>query len=250
VLCDLVPGGFARRISVPQAVQLLETIEPHTPADTARLELARDLVDDLHRIDGQRRQVKRRLTLIVAASKTTLTEIHGVGPVVAATVLGYVGDIDRFASRDHFAAYAGTAPIEVSSGNRRIHRLSRRGNRQLNHAVHMAAVTQIRNPGTAGYTYYHRKLDEGMGRKAALRALKRKISDAIYNHLAADSRTKMKDPGGQTGNDSASSATGSHPATPALRRSHSRATAKPTSAQPARSAPAGKATPKTRRRTA
>jgi transposase len=250
VLCDLVPGGFARRISVPQAVQLLETIEPHTPADTARLELARDLVDDLHRIDGQRRQVKRRLTLIVAASKTTLTEIHGVGPVVAATVLGYVGDIHRFASRDHFAAYAGTAPIEVSSGNRRIHRLSRRGNRQLNHAVHMAAVTQIRNPGTAGYTYYHRKLDEGMGRKAALRALKRKISDAIYNHLAADSRAKMKDPGGQTGNDSASSATGSHPATPALRRSHSRATAKPTSAQPSRSAPAGKATPKTRRRTA
>jgi transposase len=68
VLCDLVPGGFARRISVPQAIGLLETIEAHTPADTARLELARDLVDDLHRIDDQRRQVKRRLAVIVAAS--------------------------------------------------------------------------------------------------------------------------------------------------------------------------------------
>lgn len=250
VLCDLVPGGFARRISVPQAIGLLETIEAHTLADTARLELARDLVDDLHRIDDQRRQVKRRLAVIVAASKTTLTEIHGVGPVVAATVLGFVGDVDRFASRDHFAAYAGTAPIEVSSGNRRIHRLSRRGNRQLNHAVHMVAVTQIRNPGTAGYTYYHRKLDEGMGRKAALRALKRKISDTIYNHLAADSRAKKKDPGGQTGNDSASSVTGSHPATPALRRSHSRATAKPTSADTAPSASALKPGNTPRSRTA
>ncbi len=250
VLCDLVPGGFARRISVPQAIQLLETIEARTPADTARLDLARDLVDDLRRIDGQRREVKRRLAVIVAASKTSLTDIHGVGPVVAATVLGFVGDINRFASRDHFAAYAGTAPIEVSSGNRRIHRLSRRGNRQLNHAVHMAAVTQIRNPGTTGHTYYHRKLDEGMGKKAALRALKRKITDAIYNRLAADSRTKTEDPGGHTGNDSASSATGSHPATPALRTSHSRATTKPTSTDPTPSAPATKTHRRSHRRTA
>ena len=250
VFCDLVPGGFARRISVPQAIQLLEAIDARTPADTARLDLARDLVEDLHRIDAQRRQVKARLATLVAASRTTLTEIHGVGPVVAATVLGFVGDVDRFASRDHFAADSGTAPIEVSSGNRRIHRLSRRGNRQLNHAVHMAAVTQIRNSGTAGYAYYHRNLDEGMSRKAALRALKRKIADAIYNRLAADSRAKKKDPGGQTGNDSASSATRSHPVTPALRRSHSRATAKPTSTQPSPSAAADKPAPRTRRRTA
>jgi transposase len=231
VLCDLVPGGFARRISVPQAIRLLETIEPATASDLARFDLARDLIDDLERIDTQRRHVKQRLAALVAASKTRVTDIHGVGPVVAATVLGFVGDINRFASRDHFAAYSGTAPIEVSSGDRRVHRLSRRGNRQLNHALHMAAVTQIRNPGTAGYTYYHRKLDEGMGRKAALRALKRKISDAIYNRLAADSRSTKKDPGGQTGNDSASSATGSHPKTPALRRSHSRVSTKPTSEQ-------------------
>jgi transposase len=237
VLCDLVPGGFARRISVPQAIQFLQTVQARTRADVARLELARELVQDLQRIDAQRRQVKRRLAAVVAASKSTLTEIHGVGPVVAATVLGFIGDIDRFASRDHFAAYNGTAPIEVSSGNRRVHRLSRRGNRQLNHAVHMAAVTQIRNPGTAGHDYYHRKLDEGMGRKAALRALKRKISDTIYNRLAADARPSRKDPGGQTGNDSASSAASSHPATPALRTSHSRAGYKPTSASPVTTPP-------------
>jgi transposase len=230
VFCDLVPGGFARRISVPQAIQLLSTIDARTAADAARLELARDLVADLQRIDSQRREVKRRLAKIVAASKTTLTEVHGVGPVVAATVLGFVGDIDRFTSRDHFAAYNGTAPIEVSSGNRRVHRLSRRGNRQLNHAVHMAAVTQIRNPGTAGHDYYPRKLAEGMGRKAALRALKRKISDTLYSHLVADARSARKDPGGQRGNDSDSSAAGSHPATPTLRNSHSRVAPHPTTA--------------------
>ena len=69
-------------------------------------------------------------------------------------MLGYVGDIGRFPTGDQFAAYNGTAPIEVSSGNRTIYRLSRRGNRQPNHAIHMAAVTQIRYPSTTGRTYY------------------------------------------------------------------------------------------------
>ncbi len=59
-------------------------------------------------------------------------------------VIGDVRDLTRFASRDRFAAYNGTAPIEVSSGNRVVHRLSLRGNRRLNHAIHMAAITQIR----------------------------------------------------------------------------------------------------------
>jgi transposase len=224
VLCDLVPGGFARQISAAQAIQVLTDITAHGPVAAARLELAHDLVADLHRIDEQRRDLKRRITRAVTTSKTTLTEIYGVGPIIAATVLGYVNDVSRFANRDHFAAYNGTAPIEASSGNHNIHRLSRRGNRQLNHAIHMAAVTQIRNHGTTGRIYYDRKVTEGMGKKAALRALKRKVSDAIYSRLITDTRSAgVKDPGGQSGNDSASSATGSHPETPALRRSHSRA---------------------------
>jgi transposase len=125
-----------------------------------------DLVADLRRIDEQRRELKRRLAHVVAAAKTTTTEIHGVGPVVAATVLGLVGDITRFPNRDRFAAYHGTAPIEVSSGHHQIYRLSRRGNPQLNHAIHVAAVTQIRNHGTTGRIYYDRKIAEGMGRQS------------------------------------------------------------------------------------
>ena len=97
----------------------------------------------------------------MAASGTSITDIYGVGPIVAGTVLGYVRDIGRFPNRDRFASYNGTAPIEVSSGDRTIYRLSRRGNRQLNHAIHMATVTQIRYPGTIGRTYYDRKVAEG-----------------------------------------------------------------------------------------
>lgn len=242
VLCDLVPGGFARRISATQAIQILDSVTAQGAVAAAKLELARELVADLQRIDAQRLAVKRRLANTVAATNTTVTEIHGVGPIIAAAVLGYASDIRRFASRDHFASYNGTAPIEASSGNHNIHRLSRRGNRQLNHAIHMAAVVQIRNHGTAGRIYYDRKRAEGMTGKCALRALKRKISDAIYARLIADELAArhaiFKDPGGQSGNDSDSSATGSHPETPALRRSHSRVIKQPRTdhptAQPAR----------------
>src|SRR6185369_14959124 len=104
-----------------------------------------------------------------------LTEIFGVGPVVAAIVIGGVRDVSRFPGRDHFAAYTGTAPIEVSSGQRKIYRLSRRGNRRLNHAIHMAAVSQVSHRHSTGRAYYDRKLAEGKTRKEALRSLKRQV---------------------------------------------------------------------------
>jgi transposase len=78
----------------------------------------------------------------------SLIGVFGVGPVIAATVIGEVRDVSRFKNRDHFAAYNGTAPIEASSGQRKVNRLSRRGNRRVNHAIHMAAVTQVRQPHT------------------------------------------------------------------------------------------------------
>jgi transposase IS116/IS110/IS902 family protein len=145
----------------------------------ARYDLARQFAADLRRIDEQLRDTRGRLAAAVAASQTTTTQIFGVGPVVAATVIGEAGHITRFASRDHFAAYNGTAPVEVSSGPRKIYRLSRRGNRRINHAIHMAAVTQIRHRHTGGRAYFDRKLTEGKTRKEALRSLKRRISDAL-----------------------------------------------------------------------
>jgi transposase len=158
------------------------------PVTQAKLELARELVVDLQRLDAQRRDARRRTAQAVAASGTSITDIYGVGPIIAGAVLGYVRDIHRFPSRDHFASYNGTAPIEVSSGDRKIYRLSRRGNRQLNHAIHMAAVSQIRYRDTEGRAYYEKKIAEGMTRKSALRALKRKISDALYARMIDDAR--------------------------------------------------------------
>jgi transposase len=207
VLCELIPGGAAGVIRAAMAVKLLEEIEPEGVMATARYELACEHVIDLLRLDEQLRQAKKHMAMAVKASKTTLTGLYGIGPYVAATVKGEVGDVSKFASRHHFAAYNGTAPIEVSSGPHKIYRLSRRGNRRLNHAIHMAAVTQIRFRTSPGRAYYDRKRAEGKSGKEAIRALKRRISDIIYAALVVDARLSHSantGPGGQKGNDSKS----------------------------------------------
>ena len=91
-----------------------------------------------------------------------LTDIVGVGPVTAATILGEVGDVARFATADHFASYTGTAPIEASSGESIRHRLSRAGNRRLNYALHVVALSNKRYD-PRGKAYYERKLAAGKG---------------------------------------------------------------------------------------
>jgi transposase len=144
VLCELVPGGVSKAITTGQAALLLGSITPSGAVEAARGELAAAFLDDLRRIDVQLPDARKKLAAAVRASGTTLTQVFGVGPVAAATVIGAVRDVSRFPDRDHFAACNGTAPIEVSSGPRKIYRLSRRGNRRLNHVIHMAAVTQIR----------------------------------------------------------------------------------------------------------
>jgi transposase len=221
---------------VGKASKVLAGIDAEGAVASARLDLAEAFIDDLRRIDEQLRDTKKRIAAAVTASKTTVTDIFGAGPVVAAMVKGDVGDVRRFATRDRFAAYNGTAPIEVSSGEKKIYRLSRRGNRRLNHAIHIIAVTQLRFPGTDGRAYFERKRAEGKTGKEALRCLKRRISDLLYARLVEDASrqdaAKESGPGGHTGNVSASSAAGSHPATPTLRRSHSRTATKPTTSRP------------------
>ncbi len=192
---------------------MLESITPMGAVEAARCELAAAFTEDLRGIVI--RDTSKKLALAVRAAGTSLTGLFGVGPVIAAAVIGDVRDVSRFPGRDHFASCNGTAPIEVSSGPRKIYRLSRRGNRRLNHAIHMAAVTQIRHRHSQGRACYDKKLAEGKTPKEALRALKRQISDAIFACLQADAQraaaAAAKSPGGQPGNGSASSAAGSHP---------------------------------------
>ena len=178
-------------------------------------ELAAEFLQDIRRLDAQLRETRKKLAAAVTASGTSLTEVFGVGPVIAGTIIGDIADVSRFPGRDHFAAYNGTAPVEVSSGNRKVHRLSPRGNRRINHAIRMAAITQIRHKHSEGRAYYDKKAAEGKTHKEALRSLKRKVSDAIFGRLQADARqaaaASTKGPGGQPGNDSDSSAASSHP---------------------------------------
>ncbi len=150
-----------------------------------RKRLARDVLVDIRRLDRDLTDAKQRITVAVTASGTTLTELHGVGPITAALILGHVGDPARFRTRHQFASYNGTAPIEASSGPKVRHRLNPRGNRTLNHAIHMIAVTQIRND-TPGRAYYLRRQAEGKTRKEAIRALKRRVSDAVWRQLQVD----------------------------------------------------------------
>jgi transposase len=214
VWCELIPGGVPGEITAGQAGRILASITPAEAVEAARGELAAELTEDLRAVDARIRETRKKTAAAVAAAGTSLTGLFGAGPVIAAAVIGDVRHVTRFPDRDHFAADNGTAPIEVSSGGRKIWRLSRRGNRRLNHAIHMAAVTQIRYRHSPGRACYQKKLAEGKTSKEALRALKRQVSDAIYACLQAGARraaAHVKSPGGQPGNGPDSSAAGSHP---------------------------------------
>lgn len=186
LLAELMAGGSASKLKANEAERLLGSITPSSPMEAARHAVALEHLEDLRRVDAQLAESRKRIVEAVAASGSSVTDIVGVGPIVAAMVIGYTGDVRRFATRHRYAAYTGTAPIEISSGERVIYRLSRRGNRQLNHAMHLAALSQIRYPGTQGRVYYDRKIAEGKTSKEAFRALKRRISDAVYRQLHAD----------------------------------------------------------------
>jgi transposase len=186
VLMELAAGGIAKELNASDAVRLLERIEPASPVEHARHDLASELLADVQRLDAQLKESHRRIRIAVRASGTTLTDIFGIGPVIACYLIGFTGDVRRFASRDQYAAYNGTAPVERSSGGRVVHRLSQRGNRRLNHALHLAAICQIRQTHSDGRAYFDRKVADGKTKKEAVRALKRQVSNAVYRKLLVD----------------------------------------------------------------
>jgi Transposase IS116/IS110/IS902 family len=108
---------------------------------------------------------------------------------------GFSGDISGLANRDAYAACNGTAPVERSSGGRVVHRISQRGNRRLTHALHLAAICQIRRPSSDGRAYFERKLAQGKTQKDAIRSLKRRISNAAYRQLVIDATRSRRSAG-------------------------------------------------------
>jgi transposase len=185
LLRDLIPGGAATDLTADKAATLMRGIRPLTATDSCRRDLARDLIADLRHLDRRLHTNEGQIRQILAETHSTITNIRGVGHIIAAKVLGHVGDITRFPTADHFASYTGTAPLEASSGERRRHRLNPTGNRQLNTAIHTAALVQARDPGP-GRTYYQRKLAEGKTPAEARRALKRRLTNVLYRQLLKD----------------------------------------------------------------
>jgi transposase len=187
LLRDLLPGGASTDLTADKAAALLRGLRPVTATDACRRQLARDLLGDLRRVDARLADNKALVRDALAATGSTLTEVHGLGVVLAAKILGHVGDIGRFPSQDHFASYTATAPLDASSGNQQRHRLNPGGNRQLNAALHTIAVCQARDPGP-GRRYYLRKLSEGKTPAEARRALKRRLANVLYRRILADQR--------------------------------------------------------------
>ena len=132
-------------------------------------------------IDG----LEREITLLAQAQAPTLLGLQGCGALTAAKLVGETAGIDRFRSRAAFARHNGSAPVPVWSGNQTRHRLSRGGNRQINAALHRIAVTQLQRPGP-GRDYLEKRIAAGDTKTEAIRALRRRISDAVFRCMRDD----------------------------------------------------------------
>ncbi len=187
LLCVLIEGGTGRSLNPMRATKLLAGVTISDPITVERVATCHQFVIEVGLLDQALADTRARTVTAVEASKTSVTDVYGIGPIGAAIIVGHSGDIRRFPTGGHYARYNGTAPLEASSGPRTRHRLNPRGNRHLNHAIHTAALTQIAHdhPGRA---YYERKQAEGKTKKEAMRALKRRISDVVYRQLIADTR--------------------------------------------------------------
>ncbi len=213
LLLELIPGGAKKSLSAAQAKTLLATVRPRDAAGKARRRVAAELIADLERIYQRSKQADKELKELVAATGTTLMDLHGIGPSGAARLLVEVGAITRFPNRGHFASWNGTAPIDASCGDQVRHRLSPAGNRQINRVLHIMATVQLRNP-TQGRAYFDRKKATGKTSMEAMRALKRRLSDIVYRQMINDATAVMATgPGGHQGTSTNSSVTGSHPHT-------------------------------------
>jgi transposase len=185
LLLDLVPGGAKKNLSAAQAKALLAKVRPRDAVGRARRRVAAELISDLERVHRRSKDTDKELKELIAATGTTLMDLHGIGPSGAARLLMEVGDITRFPNRAHFASWNATTPIDASSGDQVRHRLSRAGNRQINQLLHIIATVQHRN-STQDRAYFDRKKASGKTSMEAMRSPKRRLSDIVYRRMLDD----------------------------------------------------------------
>jgi transposase len=152
---------------------------------STRAKLIRDRIAEIRRLDDKIARIDKEIAAKVKASGTTLIQLRGIGFVIAAKVLGEVGDVSRLRSKGSFAMLTGTAPLEASSGKTKRHRLNRGGNRQLNYALHMMALARCRGDADTK-AYMTRLCREGKSEKESMRCLKRHLSNVVFKQLVAE----------------------------------------------------------------
>jgi transposase len=190
LLLELFPGGAKKFLSARQARSLIATIKPRDIVGKTRRRLAVELIGELEGIDRKIKTADKDLKELVKARGSTLMDLYGIGPSGAARLLADVGDIRRFADRDRFASWNGTAPLDASSGQQQRHRLSRAGNRRINRTLHIMAVVQLRN-ATKGRAYFDAKKAAGKTSMEAMRALKRRLSNVVFARMVKDSQRRQ-----------------------------------------------------------
>jgi len=162
--------------------RLLATLEALGPS--VQVELCVDLVRRCREITARANELERRIRALVRAHAPALLQIPGCSALTAGKIVAETARVSRFPTEGHFARYAGTAPIPASSGARHRQRFNRRGNRQLNAAIHRIAVTQLRIHEPA-QDYVARKRSEGKTKTESIRALKRHITRTVFNTMAS-----------------------------------------------------------------
>jgi transposase len=182
--CEPAPGSLKR----PCTLERLATTLADTDGLVARL--ARELVERCRQLTAQIRSLEEEITARVRTLAPSLLAICGCGPLTAAKIVGETAGIERFRSPDAYARHNGTAPLPVSSAGALHHRLSRTGNRQLNAALYRIALTQAHWHPQAQALIARRKAQGDSGRKA-LRVLKRRLSDVVYQALTTDAHASL-----------------------------------------------------------
>lgn len=178
-------GALSNKAGLATARQLILRGQA---AEPVRAKLALAAVRRLRQLERETDALEEEIKAAVSARKPTrLLAICGVGPIIAAKILGETRGVERFPTAAAFAAHSGTAPLPASSGQTTRHRLNRGGNRQLNRALFTIAMVQARwNP--EAQTYLQRKRSEGKSPAEARRCLKRHLAKIIYTAMLADAR--------------------------------------------------------------
>ncbi len=189
LLRELMAGGTPTSLTPKKAAAAIRGFRARTAPDKIRLELAKELITDFARLDEELAANSRKITGLLDEHGTRLRNIDGVGPVLAARILGRSGRANRFPTAAAYANYTGIAPVQIASADASHHRLSRFGDRQLNSAIH---TIQIRMPSSAGRAFYNKKIAEGKPPRSAARALKRHLATHLWRVMLADEKQSVR----------------------------------------------------------